>query len=106
MMLIEDSPWGQNREDDKMMAEEPSRESLLIKYEKPRKYKPKFKKVYRIKLPPTEDRMLIEKEPSQKMPEPKIQKEQNRARFSRFYSRITKRKVFVKIYVPKGRYVN
>jgi hypothetical protein len=102
MMIEEDSPpWGQNREDDRMMVEEPSREPLLIKYEKPRKYKPKFKKVYRIKLPPTEDRMVIEKEPSQKMPEPKIQKEQNRARFRRVYSRIKKRKVFVKIYVPK-----
>jgi len=101
MMMIEDSPWGQNREDDRMMVEEPPREPLLIKYEKPRPYKPKFKKIYRIKLPPTEDRMLIEKEPSQRMPHPKIQKEQNRVRFRRVYSRITKRKVFVKIYVPK-----
>jgi hypothetical protein len=69
-MMIED-PWGQNSEDYRMMVEEPPREPPLIKYEKPRKYKPKFKKVYRIKLPPIEDRMLIEKEPSQKMQNPK-----------------------------------
>jgi len=101
MMMIEDSPSGQNREDDRMMVEEPPREPLLIKYEKPRPYKPKFKKIYRIKLPPTEDRMLIEKEPSRKMPPPKIQKKETRYRFRRVYFEIKKPKVFIKIYVPK-----
>jgi len=50
----------------------------------------KLKKVYRMKLPATEDRMLIDKETSGKMPPPKIHKEETYDRFGQVNFRITK----------------
>lgn len=105
LMMIEESPWGENQEDHddiKMMIEDSHQKPPLTRYEKRKPYKPKFKKIYRIKKPPTEDRMMIEKPLSQnQQPQQQIPKKQIRKRFRRIYLRIKKPKVFVKVYVPK-----
>ena len=104
-MDIESPALEENRQDSRMMLEEQESpyKPPLTRYEKPRKYKPKFKKIYRIKLPPTEDRrMHIEKEPSLIQEQrPNDRKKESRTRFKRIYFRIHRPKVLVKVYRPK-----